>query len=136
MLFVALLLSGCLLYKQHIADISINDENIIFSSKLRTTKLSRLQILLNSDIFEFENAKVKPDGIDGILRTGNQVVSEDLPPEQNQWELILTKKNRRELLELKNKDVTLTPMFKKRPLLMESPTRLLSTIADFAHGLG
>lgn len=136
MLFVALLLSGCLLYKQHIADISINDENIIFSSKLRTTKLSRLQILLNSDIFEFENAKVKPDGIHGILRTGNQVVSEDLPPEQNQWELILTKKNRRELLALKNKDVTLTPMFKKRPLLMESPTRLLSTIAYFAHGLG
>ena len=135
-LLVALLLTIALFYRQHIANISINNDRIIFASKQKTIKLNQLQILLNSDTFEFENAKVKSDGIHRILMTGNQVVSESLPPEQNEWELILTKENRKELLELKNADVALTPMFSSRPILMESPTRLLKAIADFGHGWG
>ena len=135
-LLVALFLTVTLLYKQHIANISINDDSIIFASKQKITKLNQLQILLNSDTFELENARKKSDGIHRILMTGNLVVSESLPPEQNEWELILTKKNRKELLELKNTDVTLTPMFNNRPILMESPARLLRAIADFGHGWG
>ncbi|HZX75397.1 MAG TPA: hypothetical protein VFE57_13305 [Cyclobacteriaceae bacterium] len=133
-LVVALLLTITLFYRRTIGHVTINDDSIFFTDKEKTIKLNKLQIVLNSDTSELENAKKNADDIYKILMTGNRIVSEDLPAEQNGWELILTKENKEELLGLKNESVVLTPQFDSRPVLMESPGRLLKTIAEFGRG--
>lgn len=134
MLVVTLLLTITLFYKQTIGNIAINDDGIVFTNNEKTIKLNQLEILLNSDTFELETAKKNADDIYKILMTGNRIVSSDLPSEQNEWELILTRENKKELLVLKNRNVVLTPQFDSRPILMESPGRLFKTIAEFGRG--
>jgi hypothetical protein len=135
-LFIALLLTIALYYTHTIANIAISDDGILFTSDTKTIKLNELKILLNSDSFELETAKKNADDSYKILRTGNRISSDDLPSEHEGWELILTKENKMKLLGLKNKNVVLTPQFDRRPILMESPGRLLKTIAEFGRGWG
>ena len=135
-LVVTLLLSVILLFKRTVGNIAINGDIIFFTEKEKTIKLSKLQIILNADTFELENSKKNSKDRYRILRTGNRIVSEDLPSEQNEWELILTRENKKELLELENKNIILTPQFDSRPILMESPGRLFKTIMDFGQGWG
>ncbi len=135
-LFIALLLTIALYYTHTIANIAISDDGILFTSDTKTIKLNELKILLNSDSFELETAKKNADDSYKILRTGNRISSDDLPSEHEGWELILTKENKMRLLGLKNKNVVLTPQFDRRPILMESPGRLLKTIVEFGRGWG
>jgi hypothetical protein len=135
-LFIALLLTIALYYTHTIANIAISDDGILFTSDTKKIKLNELKILLNSDSFELETAKKNADDSYKILRTGNRISSDDLPSEHEGWELILTKENKMKLLGLKNKNVVLTPQFDRRPILMESPGRLLKTIAEFGRGWG
>jgi len=133
-LTIVLLSTIILLYKPTIGNIIIMDSDVAFTNKAGTIKLRELKILLNSDTFEFENVKKKTVDLYKIVGTGNRIASEDLPPEQNEWELILTKESKQGLLGLTNKRIVLAPQFESRPVLMESPERLLRTIAEWGRG--
>jgi hypothetical protein len=133
-LILTLLLTIVLFYKQSIGDITIYGDEILFKKKEQIVKLNHLQILLNSDEYEFNNVQKNSKNLEQILETGNRVISENLPAEQSKWEVVLTKANKKQLLQLKNVNISLTPQFKNRPLLMESPQRLLNSIGYYIWG--
>jgi hypothetical protein len=133
-LIVALLLTTVLFYKQNVGNITIYGDEIHFTKKESIIELTDLQILLNADRHEFENAQNNSTDLEKILETGNKIISENLPAEQTNWEVVLTKANKKQLLELKNVNISLIPQFNNRPLLMESPQRLLKSIAYYIWG--